>query len=259
MRFVMFACGVSLAGLGLVTACSSPTIRTLDLSELGDGGSQSVNGNNPKPGSSGGTSGTTTSGGTSGTTGTTACDKACAAAASAKCSGQSSCVSDCEAQEAKVPASCKTQYDAVQACAATAKFKCSSTGKATIASGCDTESNALVTCLTSGGSSGSSGTSGSSGGTSGSSGSSGSSGGANCGSFTTGSATCDSCQTSMCCAQGAACTANTACGDIIDCISTMNCTTQACVTQCEQAHSAGTATEQAFIGCMQTKCSAACQ
>lgn len=258
MRFVIFACGVSLAGVALVTACSSPTIRTIDLSGLdGDGGAQGVNGNQPKPGTSGGTSGATsggTSGGTSGTTGTTACDKACAAAASAKCSGQSSCVSDCKAQESKVPAGCMTEYDAAQACAATAtSWKCGSNGKASVASGCDAESTALIKCLTSGGSS-----SGSSG-TSGSSGSSGSSGGMNCGNFTTGSATCDACQTSKCCAQGAACTANAACGDIIDCMSTMNCTTQACVTQCEQAHSAGTATEQAFIGCMQTSCSASCQ
>ena len=149
MRFALIACGVSLLGLGLATACSSPTIHTIDLTE-GDGGTaSSTNPTNPKPGTSGGTSGTS---GTSGATGNTTCDKICAAAASANCSKQSTCVADCEADAAKIPAGCKTEADALQACAAKAtSFKCSSTGKPTVASGCDDEGNALLKCLTSGG------------------------------------------------------------------------------------------------------------
>jgi hypothetical protein len=42
-------------------------------------------------------------------------------------------------------------------------------------------------------------------------------------------------------------------------VSTQNCTTQACVTQCENTYPTGKAAEQAFIGCMQTSCSTQCQ
>jgi hypothetical protein len=65
--------------------------------------------------------------------------------------------------------------------------------------------------------------------------------------------------TGKCCAEAASCSGNADSGLIIDCISTNDCTTSACVTQCENAHPGGKASEQAFFGCLGAKCSTACQ
>ena len=233
MRFIMVACGVSLTGLlGVLAACSSPTIRGLDLGD-GDGGHvTATDPNKPKPSGSSGTSGAPS----------TTCGKICAAAASANCSKQSSCVDDCEADQSKVPAGCKTEGDALQECAAKAtSFKCSSDGKPTVASGCDTEGNAFIQCVLGGGKKDSGAPT------------------TGCGNLSSGIPACDTCQNANCCTEAAACSNDAACGDVINCLSTNNCSTQACYTMCENAHPAGKAHEQAFYACLGAKCSAPCQ
>jgi hypothetical protein len=234
MRLSILAAVVSLAGLSSLFACTATGTKTI-IDDTPDGGkTSSSNGTSPTPGSS---SSSSSSGG-----GGTICDQVCAKAASANCSGQSTCVKDCESQQSQVPAGCKTQLDDALQCAASRAtgFKCSSSGKAT-AQGCDTEGNALVQCMMNGGGS--------------SSGGSSSGGGGNCGNITTGVAACDTCVTSNCCAQNAAC--GNDCFAILQCF--QNCTDNACYTQCENQHPAGVSQEQALLSCVSSNCSSVCQ
>lgn len=222
------------AGSFAIGACTAHTIP-IDLSNVGDG-------TNPTPTADGGSSGSTSSGssGKPSSSGGTICEKICAKAESAKCSGQSTCITDCEADQKKIPAGCQTEADAAQKCAAekATHFQCSSSGKATVKGDCDTEGSALVQCVLGGGKPDSGGPK-------------------DCGNLKTGDKTCDSCMEASCCSQLAACSGDKACLDIIDCAS--GCTDNACVTNCENAHSAGITKERALIGCMTTSCKTQCQ
>lgn len=245
MRFALIACGVSLLGLGLATACSSPTIRAINLTEDG-GPATSTSPTNPKPG--------TTSGGTSGSSGTptgnSTCDKNARGRRERQLLEAVPRASPTARPTPRGSSGLQTEGDALQACAAKAtSFKCSSAGKPTVASGCDTEGQALLTSTNGGSSSGSSGSS-----------SSGGSSGGNCGNLQSGVAACDTCQAAKCCAQARACSANAACGDILSTASPPTTARRRRASRHARTTTpAGKAAEQAFYGCLETNCSTRCQ
>lgn len=235
MRFSSFALVASFAGVfvAAVTAGACTATQTTIPLDFGDAGS-STNPTDPK-GSSGGTSGT--SGGSSGGTAGTTCEKICEKAASAKCSAQSTCVADCEADQKKIPAGCKAEADAVQECASKAStFECNSKGKPVVKGACDTEGNALVQCVLGGGKP--------------------DAGPKDCGTLKTGDATCDSCMESKCCSQLAACSADAACLDLLDCYGT--CNDNACYAKCDADHPGGVPESKLVFSCMSGSCSAQC-
>lgn len=233
MRFSSFAFVSSFAAVFVasvaVGACTA-TQTTIPL-DFGDAGSST---NPTDPGSSG-SSGTS---GSSGKPAGTTCEKICEKAASAKCSGQSTCVADCEADQKKIPAGCKTEADAVQECAATkaSKFECNSKGKPVVKGDCDTEGNALVQCVLNGPKP--------------------DAGPKDCGTLKTGDATCDTCMEAKCCSQLAACSGAKACTDLLDCYG--GCNDNACYAKCDTDHPGGVTASKAVFSCMSGSCSAQC-
>lgn len=231
MRFARFSFVlVPFVSLVAVAACTaSVTSSPTDPAASGtDGGAG-------KDGGGGGAASDGASGG-----GGSACERACAKSAGANCSAQASCVSDCEADLAKIPASCKDQADAAIECAGTkaTAWKCDDKGKAVVTAGCDDETGALISCIVGGGQD------------------AGGDGGS-CGTLTSGKAACDTCVNNNCCAQAAACSSDAECGAILQCFS--SCNDDACYTKCENAHPSGVSHEQAFYTCLGTSCKAACQ
>ena len=229
LAFAFSVTGFTALAIFNAIGCSTE-VRTIDF---GEGGTSTTDPTTPATGKDSGT--TTTTPPANGTT----CEKICAKAASANCSAQASCVSDCEADQAKIPAGCKAEADAVQECAATkaTTFECSSKGKPIVKGACDTEGNALVQCVLNGGKKDAGGPT-------------------DCGNLTSGSATCDTCVNAKCCAEAFACSNDAAGGDVLDCFST--CSDSACFSKCEADHPAGVAKEKAFYNCLGTQCSAQC-
>lgn len=223
---------VSFALVALGGAACTTSVRSVDF---GDGGLSPTD-----PALGAGTGGGTKSDGGSSTEPGTLCEKVCAKAASTSCSKQSTCVADCEADQKKIPDGCKTQAEDALECAATkaTKFECSSSGKPLAKDGCETESKALVDCVLGGGKTDAGGPK-------------------DCGNLSSGSAACDTCVNASCCTEAYACSNDVACGNILDCFS--GCTTAACYTNCENTYPAGVAKEKAFYGCLDSKCSSACQ
>jgi hypothetical protein len=70
---------------------------------------------------------------------------------------------------------------------------------------------------------------------------------------------CDDCARNSCCAELQACNNGTACGDVITCLNTYNCTTEDCLTtNCPTAWANGRAGYDALNGCLETGCPTEC-
>jgi hypothetical protein len=71
---------------------------------------------------------------------------------------------------------------------------------------------------------------------------------------------CDACVQSAlqgaCASQYQACTANSACSALLSCVN--QCTTQACVTTCQQQNPGGVSLFNPVVSCVNTQCSAEC-
>ena len=81
--------------------------------------------------------------------GGTSCKDGCAQTVAANCANgptQSECESDCGSLES---GACKSQFDALRACAASNPVTCDANGDPTI-TGCDAQESAFVNCLLSG-------------------------------------------------------------------------------------------------------------
>lgn len=242
MRWITFgalgaAAALGLGSFSLATGCTVTTTQT-DFPDggeftLGDGGHADAHASSDGGGGGGGG-------------GTGSCADFCAKAASASCPSQSTCESDCTTQTSKVPAACSDAWDAVLQCGATTGSfnSCDSQGKPKL-SGCDTETQTFVSCLTSGGGGGGK--------------DAGGGGGGSCGNLQTGNAACDTCMKNSCCTQTAACDSNAACVAILQCFTDDNCSADACYTNCENQHTSGVTAEQNMYSCMQNSCASACQ
>jgi len=67
---------------------------------------------------------------------------------------------------------------------------------------------------------------------------------------------CGACIERACCAQAAACAANTSCIDLANCATA--CTDSACIDACVEAHGAGLADLEALLGCGNASCATDC-
>jgi hypothetical protein len=78
------------------------------------------------------------------------CSQSCAKAEALHCPNDvaGSCASEC--QQLSMMAMCKTQFDALMSCSATAMYACDSNGEAKV-QGCDTQESAYFMCVFGGG------------------------------------------------------------------------------------------------------------
>jgi hypothetical protein len=170
----------------------------------------------------------------------TACGDFCAKAAAADCPKQSSCQTDCESNSDQVPSKCTSAWTAVLDCAASSSGSftgCDSKGKPKL-EGCDDETAAFLKCLQGGSTKPDAGPQG------------------GCG-LTTGVAACDTCVDTNCCSQASACSNDTECLAILDCVA--NCNDSTCDTACMNAHPTGKTKEQSLVTCVSSHCSTECQ
>ena len=84
----------------------------------------------------------------------------------------------------------------------------------------------------------------------------GTAGASGCGFTMKSSTACDNCDKTKCGSQCAACTASTDCTDFVTCIQA--CTTDACITDCQTKHSAGSTIMTTWDSCLSSSCATDC-